>query len=105
MVPYMHPGQADQKPAGPHMTRVATQPYQGLSIDCSFSGTESKDEARKEDYVELHGKTAWIWSRMILRGCSTETHETPKRLPSTGFGTFCEGKYAFLDASFIICRA
>ena len=30
--------------AGPNTTKVATQPYQGLSIDFSFTGTTSKDK-------------------------------------------------------------
>ena len=33
-----------KEPAGPNSTRTATEPYQGLSVDFSFSGIKSKDE-------------------------------------------------------------
>ena len=36
-----------KEPAGPNTTRTATQPYQGLSIDFSFSGTQSKNTYNK----------------------------------------------------------
>ena len=36
-----------KEPAGPNTTRVATEPYQGLSIDFSFSGTRSKNTSNK----------------------------------------------------------
>ena len=46
--------------AGHHSIRQATTPYQGLSIDFSFSGTRSKDKARQEDFVGINGETSWI---------------------------------------------
>ena len=36
-----------KEPAGPNATRVATEPYQGLSIDFSFSGARSKNTSNK----------------------------------------------------------
>jgi len=36
-----------KEPAGPNTTRTATQPYQGISIDFSFSGTRSKNTFNK----------------------------------------------------------
>ena len=44
-------------PARPHSTRVATQPYQGLSIDFCFTGTSSKDSNRRKDYKGINGET------------------------------------------------
>lgn len=49
-----------KEPAGPNTTRVATVPYQGLSIDLSFAGTKSKDSTRAKDFVGLNGETCWI---------------------------------------------
>jgi GAG-pre-integrase domain len=49
-----------KEPAGPNPTRTATVPYQGLSIDFSFSGTKSKNPGRAKDYVGLNGETSWI---------------------------------------------
>ena len=45
-------------PAGPNSTRTATRPYQGLSIDFSFSGLASKDETRRVDYEGINGETS-----------------------------------------------
>jgi len=36
-----------KEPASPNTTRTATQPYQGLSVDFSFSGTRSKNTFNK----------------------------------------------------------
>ena len=47
-------------PAGLHSTCVATQPYQGSSIDFCFTGTSSKDSARKSNYEGINGETCWI---------------------------------------------
>ena len=49
-----------KEPAGIHTTRTATAPYQGLSIDFSFSGVKSKDKDREVDYLGLNGETSWI---------------------------------------------
>ena len=47
--------------AGPNTTRVAVYPFQGLSVDFSFSGMKSKnDDTRRSDYVGLNGETCWI---------------------------------------------
>ena len=49
-----------KEPAGPNTTHTATVPYQGLSIDFSFSGMKSKDAAHEKDYLGLNGETSWI---------------------------------------------
>ena len=41
-------------------TRKATQPYEGLSIDFSFSGMKSSDTDRRSDYEGINGETSWI---------------------------------------------
>ena len=51
--------QTKQSP-GKHSTRVATQPYQGLSVDFSFSGIKSSNSERRKDYEGINGETAWI---------------------------------------------
>ena len=46
---------------GPNTTKIAVQPYQGLSIDFFlFSGTKSNDPNRQKDFVGMNGKTAWV---------------------------------------------
>ena len=54
--------QAKQTKSAPghHSTRVATQPYQGLSIDYGFSGMVSANSKRRKDYEGLNKETAWI---------------------------------------------
>ena len=49
-----------KEPAGENSTRTATVPFQGLSVDFSFSGMKSTDEERQEDYIGIKGETAWI---------------------------------------------
>ena len=49
-----------KNPAGPNSTRVATMPYQGLSVDFGFAGVRSKNKDRQKDYVGHNGETAWI---------------------------------------------
>eukprot|EP00980_Cylindrotheca_fusiformis_P025376 scaffold13535_cov117-Cylindrotheca_fusiformis.AAC.2 len=49
-----------KEPAGPNTTRVATQPYQGLSVDFSFAGMKSKNEERAQDFLGVNGETCWI---------------------------------------------
>ena len=49
-----------KEPAGQNTTRTATMPYQGLSVDFSFSGTKSKNKDRERDYLGFNGETSWI---------------------------------------------
>ncbi len=49
-----------KQPAGPHTTRTATAPFQGLSIDFSFSGTRSKNPDHDDDFLGLNGESCWI---------------------------------------------
>ena len=41
-------------------TLVATLPYQGLLIDFLFSGTKSKNDKRRKDYVGINGATSAV---------------------------------------------
>ena len=54
--------QSKQTKAAPghNSTQVATQPYQGLSIDFSFSGMKSKNNDRRSNFEGINGETAWI---------------------------------------------
>ena len=45
---------------GDGTTRVATQPYQGLSVDFAFSGTIGKDKSRRKDIVGFNGENCYI---------------------------------------------
>jgi len=93
-----------KKPAGPNSTRIATEPYPGLSIDFSFSGTKSKDKARQEDYVGLNGETAWILVTDHKTGMLHGDTRVSKASPLSWLRDFlkhhsptCPGKYAYLD--------
>ena len=98
--------QAKQKkePAGPNATMVATQPYQGLSIDFSFSGSRSSDSDRTKDYVGINGETCWIlvtdhFSRR-LHGDTRISKASPihwLRHFLENYSPQCSGKYVHLD--------
>lgn len=89
--------------AGPNSTRTATRPYQGLSIDFSFSGVESSKKDR-EDFVGFNGETSWI---LVSDHFSKILHGTPrlsKAAPVEWLREFlniyspqCKNKYVFLD--------
>lgn len=49
-----------KSPATGNTTLVTTQLYQGLSFDFLFSGTKSKDDKRRKDYVGINGATSAI---------------------------------------------
>jgi hypothetical protein len=93
-----------KEPAGPNTTRTATQPYQGLSIDFSFSGTRSKNEERVKDYVGFNGETCWI---LVSDHFSRQKHgdtRVSKASPISWLRDFlenhaptCDGKYVYLD--------
>ena len=93
-----------KEPAGTNTMRQATIPYQGLSIDFSFSGTQSNDKERAKDFVGFNGETAWIlvtdhYSRM-KHGAAMISKAAPldwlrkfleKHSPQ------CRDKYIYLD--------
>lgn len=89
--------------AGPNSTRTATQPYQGLSIDFSFSGVRS-DKDRSDDYVGLHGETSWILVSDHFTRCKHGDTRVNKGAPISWLRTFlenhaptCPDKYVYLD--------
>ena len=49
-----------KEPAGLGTTRHARLPYQGLSVDFSFSRTRSENQGRAKDFVGMNGETARI---------------------------------------------
>ncbi|MCE2996259.1 MAG: hypothetical protein LW863_11705 [Flammeovirgaceae bacterium] len=94
-----------KEPPGPNSTRTATAPYQGLSIDFAFAGCTSKNQStRAEDYIGLHGETAYI---LIVDHFSRRYHgetRVSKASPIAWIRNFlqqhappCDGKYVFLD--------
>eukprot|EP00980_Cylindrotheca_fusiformis_P009852 scaffold2183_cov131-Cylindrotheca_fusiformis.AAC.1 len=93
-----------KQPAGPNSTRVATQPYQGLSVDFSFAGMKSKNEERAQDFVGVKGETCWIlitdhFSRMkhgatrVSKASPIEWIQDFLRVHSPK----CADKYVYLD--------
>jgi hypothetical protein len=90
--------------AGPNTTRTATRPYQGLSIDFSFSGTRSKDTTRNQLFEGLNGETSWIlisdhFSRHLL-GATRMSKASPLHWLRQFLETNapkCPGKYVFMD--------
>ena len=93
-----------KEPPGENSTCTATQPYQGLSIDFSFSGLKSKNEDRIKDYVGLNGETSWIlitdhFSRRLI-GDARLTKGSPihwLRHFLANCAPVCEGKYVYMD--------
>jgi hypothetical protein len=91
-------------PAGLNTTRVATQPYQGLSVDFSFAGVKSKNTNREHDYVGLNGETCWI---LVTDHFSCMKHGEccqSKASPLNWLEKFlkqyspdCHGKYVHMD--------
>ena len=64
-----------KSPPTGNTTLVATQPYQGLSVDFLFSGTKSKNKEQRKDYVGINGATSAVvvldhFTRTLERGCS-----------------------------------
>ena len=93
-----------KEPTGPNWTRMATQPYQGLSIDFSFSGSKSKDTNCKKDYVSLNGETAWILVTDHFTRMQHGDTCISKASPMHWLEHFlkenapkCPGKYVYLD--------
>ena len=44
----------------------ATQPYQVISMDCSFDDIVSKDSKRRNDVLGLNGETGWILAQDVF---------------------------------------
>jgi hypothetical protein len=97
---------------GHNSTRSATRPWQGLSIDFSFSGTISRDKTtgkenmeRRKDFVGLNGETSWIlvsdhFSRYMI-GDTRLLKASPiywlQNQLSKHSDPFCKDKYVYLD--------
>ena len=45
---------------GPNSTKQAIHHEQGLSVDISFSGVNSKTTSCRKDYVSINVETCWI---------------------------------------------
>jgi hypothetical protein len=83
---------------------VATQPYQGLSVDFSFAGVKSKNTDQEHDYVGLNGETCWI---LVTDHFSCMKHgecHQSKASPLNWLEKFlkqyspdCHGKYVHMD--------
>ena len=93
-----------KEPAGPNTTRTATEPYQGLSIDFSFSGVKSKDKTRESEYLGLNGETSWILLTDHFTRMKHGDTRVSKASPIHWLRHFleqhapnCPGKYVFLD--------
>ena len=93
-----------KEPAGTNTTRTATTPYQGMSIDFSFSGTKSKDDAREKDYLGLNGETSWILVADHFSRCLHGDTRVSKATPLAWLRHFLENhaprvpnKYCYMD--------
>ena len=91
-------------PTGPHSTCVATQPYQGLSIDFCFTGTLLKDSARKSDYKGINRETCWILVTDYFTGMKHGDTRISKGPPLQWLAHFlaqynphCQNKYIYMD--------
>ena len=91
-------------PAGPHSIKAATRPYQGLSIDFSFSGMASKDKARRSDFVGLNGETSWVLVTDHFTGIKHGDTRISKASPIhwlhhflTTYAPRCNDQYVYMD--------
>ncbi|MCE2995760.1 MAG: hypothetical protein LW863_09190 [Flammeovirgaceae bacterium] len=98
--------QAKQKkePAGPNSTMKATLPFQGLSMDFSFSGITSKNANRRSDYTGLNGETCWFLVSDHYTGMLFGDTRISKSSPFVWLEEFlrinappCTNKYVYLD--------
>ena len=96
--------QLTKSSTGPNSTGTATRPYQGLSIDFSFSGVQSKNKEGCKDFLGFNGESSWIlvsdhFSR-ILHGTPCLSKACPvewlRRFLTTYFPD-CNDKYVVLD--------
>jgi hypothetical protein len=93
-----------KEPAGPNSTMTATENYQGLSIDFSFSGTRSKDKSRSRDYVGMNGETCYLLVVDHHSGCYHGVTRISKACPINWLSDFLDDhatpapdKYVYLD--------
>ena len=93
-----------KEPKGTKSTRKATVPYQGLSIDFSFSGTKSKDQGRRKDFEGLNGETCYILVTDHYTGMKHGDTRLSKAPPTLWLRRFlsvyspkCKNKYVHMD--------
>ena len=73
-------------PAGPHLTQVATQPHQRLSIDFCFTVVSSSNFARWKECEGINGETCWMIATNHFTGMGTLA--SPRDLCHSGCRTF-----------------
>ena len=98
-----HDTQAKPNP-NHHSTRSAKHPYQGLSIDFSFSGMTSKDSERRNDFEGINGETAWILITDHFTGIKHGDTRISKAAPVlwlkhflAQYNPLCRDKYVYMD--------
>ena len=86
-------------------TLKATRPFQGFSIDFSFSGIRSKNSDRRKDFLGVHGETCWMlitdhYSKYIW-GKTFRSKAVPLQYLRDFLATYCKGRdntrYVCLD--------
>ena len=87
-----------------HQSRTAKFPYQGLSIDFSFSGMSSKDSERRTNFEGINGETAWILVTDHFTGMKHGDTRISKAAPILWLKHFlaqynpnCTDKYVYMD--------
>ena len=90
--------------AGLNSTCTATCPNQGLTIDFSFSGVQSKDKKGRKHLLGFNGKSSWI---LFSDHSPCTLHGTPclsKACPVewlcqllTTYSPYCKDEYVVLD--------
>ena len=89
---------------GPNTIMTSTAPYQGLSIDFSFSGTTSDDASRTSKFLGFNGETSMVlitdhFSKKMI-GSARKSKASPinwiKQILDE-YGPKMTGKYVFMD--------
>ena len=83
----MHQAKQTKVPVRPHSTCLATQPYQGLSINFCFTGISSKDSNQKSNYRVINGKTCCILVTDHFTDIKHGVHKSQKGHLSNGLPT------------------
>ena len=93
-----------KEPKGKNSTRKATKPYEGLSIDFSFSGTRSKDDNRRKDFEGMNGETCYVMITDHFTGMKHGDTRLSKAPPTQWIRKFLSvhspklnGKYVHMD--------
>ena len=92
-------------PCASHSTQRAEHPYQGFSIDFSFSGMLSSKSERQQDFEGVNGETTWVLVTNHFTGIHHGDTRISKSAPVLQWlkhflaqhKPTCSSKYVYMD--------